>query len=49
MNFPIVSCETLKKAVGPLIFLLKVKGGSMKNIALAAIVMQAMSGMLQCG
>lgn len=33
MGFPIVSCETLKKSIGPLRFLLKVKGGPMKTLS----------------
>ena len=52
LSFPIVSCETLKKIIGPVIFFVEFlsKRKSNKNTLLrAAIFMQAMSGMLQCG
>lgn len=50
MNFPIVSCETLKKSSRSSYFFVESKRRSNENTLLrAAIVMQAMSGMLQCG
>ncbi len=53
MSFPIVSCETLKKINRSCYFFVEfsflVKGSRIKTLAWAAIVMQVMSGLLQCG